>query len=69
MNAVIKRAIEIAGSQSELARRVGTGQPSISKWLKGSEISARFISSIVMATDGKISAAELLNSMAKAKNQ
>jgi DNA-binding transcriptional regulator YdaS (Cro superfamily) len=68
MNAVIKRAIEIVGSQSELARRVGTGQPSISKWLKGSEISARFIPSIVMATDGKVSAAELLNSIAKAKS-
>lgn len=67
MNPVIKRAIEIVGSQSELARRVGTGQPSISKWLKGSEISARFIPSIVMATDGKVSVAELLNSISKAR--
>lgn len=67
MNPVIKRAIDIVGSQSELARRVGTGQPSISKWLKGSEISARFIPSIVMATDGKVSVAELLNSISKSR--
>ncbi|HFT0495159.1 YdaS family helix-turn-helix protein [Klebsiella quasipneumoniae subsp. similipneumoniae] len=67
MNLVIQRAIDIVGSQSELARRVGTGQPSVSKWLYGAEISSRFISAIVTATDGKVSAAEILNSMTRAK--
>ncbi|WP_308824427.1 transcriptional regulator [Sodalis praecaptivus] len=63
MNQVIERAICIAGSQSELARRIGTGQPSVSKWLYGAEISSRFISAIVKATDGKVSAVEILNSI------
>lgn len=65
MNTVIKRAIDIAGSQTELARRVGTDQPNISKWLNGAEISSRFILAIVTATGGEISAYEILTSLQK----
>jgi len=65
MNTVIKKAIGIAGSQSELARRTGVKQSTVSKWLSGSAIGARYIPSIVIATDGKVSAFELLNSVAK----
>lgn len=63
MNRVIKKAIGIAGSQSELAKRVGVGQSTISKWLKGAEISSRYISSISVATDGKVTPAEILSSL------
>lgn len=65
MNQAIQRAIDIVGSQSELARRVGTGQPNVSKWLNGAEISSRFIPAISTATDGKVSTSELLNSLSR----
>ncbi|MBE9969116.1 helix-turn-helix domain-containing protein [Citrobacter freundii] len=65
MNTVIQRAIDIAGSQTELARRIGTDQSSVSKWLNGSEISSRFILAIVTATGGEISAYEILKSLQK----
>ncbi|ENL4830226.1 helix-turn-helix domain-containing protein [Salmonella enterica subsp. enterica serovar Teko] len=63
MNEAIKRAIGIAGSQAELARKAGVNQSTISKWLNGAEISSRFIKSIVIATDGQVSASEILNSI------
>ncbi|WLY35707.1 transcriptional regulator [Klebsiella pneumoniae] len=63
VNDAIKRAIGIAGSQTELARKTGVNQSTISKWLNGAEISSRFIKSIVVATDGKVSADEILNSI------
>lgn len=68
MNLAIQRAITIAGSQTELARRVGTRQSSVSKWLNGAEISSRFITAIVTATDGKVSASEILNSLNPARS-
>ncbi|CAM6497228.1 transcriptional regulator [Klebsiella michiganensis] len=63
INDAIKRAINIAGSQAELARKTGVNQSTVSKWLNGAEIGSRFIKSIVVATDGKVSAAEILNSI------
>ena len=54
VNEAIKRAICIAGSQTELARKTG---------LNGAEIGSRFIKSIVIATDGQVSASEILNSI------
>lgn len=63
INEAIKRAIGIAGSQAELARKAGVNQSTISKWLNGAEISSRFIKSIVIATDGQVSASEILNSI------
>lgn len=64
-NAAIKKAIDIAGSQSELARRTQVRQSTVSKWLNGSDIGARYIPSIVTATDGKVTASELLNSVSR----
>ena len=63
VNEAIKRAICIAGSQSELARKTGVNQSTVSKWLNGAEIGSRFIKSIVIATDGQVSASEILNSI------
>jgi predicted transcriptional regulator len=34
-NEAIKRAIGIAGSQAELARKAGVNQSTVSKWLNG----------------------------------
>ena len=63
MNHVVGKAIDIAGSQSELAKRVGVGQSTISKWLSGAEISSRYISALEVATEGKISTIEILESL------
>ncbi|MEN4905674.1 MULTISPECIES: transcriptional regulator [Rahnella] len=63
MNHVIEKAIVITGSQSELARRIGVGQSTVSKWLNGAEISSRYITAISAATEGQISQAEILSSL------
>jgi len=56
----LAKAIAIAGSQSELARRMGgtTKQQHISLWLKG-ELPAEQVRAAVAATDGQVSAHEL----------
>jgi len=63
MNDVIQKAINIAGSQSELARRVGVDQSAVSKWLFGGGIRAHYIPAIVKATMGEISVNEILASL------
>ncbi|CNH14599.1 phage transcriptional regulator [Yersinia intermedia] len=63
MNEVIQKAISIAGSQSELARRVGVDQSAVSKWLFGGGIRAHYIPAIVKATQGEISVDEVINSL------
>lgn len=63
INEAIKRAINIAGSQTELARKAGVNQSTVSKWLNGAEVGSRFIKAIVVATDGQVSASEILNSI------
>lgn len=68
MNVVIKRAIQIVGTQSELARQVGADQSTVSKWLNGTPVSSRFIAPISAATGGKITAAEILESIATDKS-
>lgn len=69
MNRVIEKAISIAGSQSELAKRIGVGQSTVSKWLKGAEISSRYISAITTATNDQISQAEILSSLERQDSQ
>ncbi|QFH71185.1 helix-turn-helix domain-containing protein [Enterobacter sp. E76] len=64
MNHVIEKAINIAGSQSDLAKQVGVGQSTVSKWLNGSEISSRYISALVKATNGEVTTEEILKSLA-----
>lgn len=63
MNKSISKAITLLGSQAELARKVGVGQPTISKWLNGSDIGARYIVRISVATKGQVSVDEILESL------
>lgn len=63
MNHVIQKAIRLAGSQANLAKRIGVGQSTISKWLNGAEISARYISALVTAMDDQVTAEEILKSL------
>jgi DNA-binding transcriptional regulator YdaS (Cro superfamily) len=69
MNHVIEKAISIAGSQSELAKRIGVGQSTVSKWLNGAEISSRYISALTTATNYQISQAEILSSLERQDNK
>lgn len=66
MNDVIRKAVNIAGSQSELARRVGVDQSAVSKWLFGGGIRAHYIPAIAKATQGEISVDEILASLGSA---
>lgn len=63
MNHVIQKAIRLAGSQANLAKMIGVGQSTISKWLNGAEISSRYISALVTAMDGQVTAEEILKSL------
>ncbi|EPN1319991.1 transcriptional regulator [Enterobacter hormaechei] len=63
MNHVIQKAIRVAGSQANLAKMIGVGQSTISKWLNGAEISSRYISALVTAMGGKVTAEEILQSL------
>ncbi|HBL7061406.1 TPA: helix-turn-helix domain-containing protein [Klebsiella oxytoca] len=63
MNAIIQRAIEIVGSQKELAEKVGVDQSAVSKWLRGGGIRSQYIPKISLATNGEISAETILASV------
>jgi len=69
MNHVIQKAIRLAGSQANLAKMIGVGQSTISKWLNGAEISARYISALVTAMDGQVTAEEILKSLSDLQNR
>lgn len=56
----IQKAVEICGSQTALAAACGVSQPSVTKWLNGGGISARYIPRIVKATNGAVSTEQLL---------
>ncbi|WP_406894378.1 transcriptional regulator [Serratia marcescens] len=68
INSVIQKAISIASSQVELAKKVGVDQSSVSKWLNGGGIKSKYISAIVSATNGEVTAAEILSSLQEKPN-
>ncbi|AXF65027.1 helix-turn-helix domain-containing protein [Leclercia sp. W17] len=58
-NSAVEKAIAIAGSQKELARRCGKAQSTICDWLNGKKrISPAFVPDLVKAVDGKVAAHE-----------
>lgn len=63
MNEVIKKAINIAGSQYKLAVLCGVKQPTVCRWLHGGGLDAKHVLPIVNSTKGKISAQEILLSL------
>lgn len=65
MNLVIKKAINIAGSQKALAAQVGVSQKTVHAWLHGADFAAKYILPIVQATGDQVSTSELLDSIAK----
>ncbi|HCO3629139.1 TPA: helix-turn-helix domain-containing protein [Escherichia coli] len=58
-NEAVQKAIAIAGSQKELARRCGKAQSTICDWLNGKKrISPAFVPDLVNAVEGKVAAYE-----------
>ncbi|HHE3465270.1 helix-turn-helix domain-containing protein [Pasteurella multocida] len=62
-NKTIEKAISICGSQLRLAQECGVSQVSVSFWLNGGGIGAKYIPLIAKATNGKISEIEILKSL------
>ncbi|MCI7353332.1 MAG: YdaS family helix-turn-helix protein [[Actinobacillus] rossii] len=62
-NEVIEKAISICGSQARLGQECGVSQVSVSFWLNGGGISAKYIPLITRATNGKVSTEEILQSL------
>lgn len=63
LNPTIERAIQISGSQTQLAKDVGVTQKTISMWLYGAEIKAKYLPDIVKATGGAISIIQIIQSL------
>lgn len=59
MNKGIAKAIEICGSQSELARASNSTQPSVRLWLEGGKMDVKYIPKIIKATNGEVTARDL----------
>lgn len=62
-NPKIKQAIEIVGSQANLASGCNVAQPTVFKWLNGGEYSAKYAWRIEQATQGKVTAVELCRAL------
>lgn len=59
MSAAIQKAVNIAGSQQKLASLCGVSQPTVWRWLNGGGIDAIYVTRIVRATGGKVTAIEI----------
>lgn len=59
MNKSIKKAIDIIGSQSSLAKFCGVSQGAVQKWLNGGGISAEYLLKIESATNGQVTIREI----------
>lgn len=59
MNKVIKKALQIVGSQKNLANICGVTQPAVHKWLHGGAVSPSKVAAIVKATNGEVQAYQL----------
>ena len=65
MNKKIQEAIECCGSKMALAKACGISRAAVVKWLNGGGIRAKYIQRIVNATNGQITADELLSELNK----
>jgi DNA-binding transcriptional regulator YdaS (Cro superfamily) len=59
MNNPVQKAINIVGSQTELAKRCDVWQQTVSKWLYKGYVPFESVDKVVIATDGKLTAEEL----------
>lgn len=59
MNEKVKKATEICGSQSALARICGVSQPTVNGWLNGADMDVKYIPAIIQATNGAVKPEDL----------
>lgn len=59
MNNPVKKAIDIVGSQTELARRCHVWQQTVSKWLYKGYVPFESVDKVVVAVNGKMTAEDL----------
>jgi len=58
MSSAIERVIQVVGSQSELARRLGITPQSVQQWVAAKHVPAKRVIAIERATGGKVSRRE-----------
>lgn len=68
-NKAVQRAISIVGSQQKLAEACSATQPTVWRWLHGGGIGNRYITKIVLATNGQVKAHELAPELAEILNR
>jgi DNA-binding transcriptional regulator YdaS (Cro superfamily) len=67
---LIKQAVDIVGSQRELAQKIGKSQQSVSHWINGaSKIPAEDATAIEAATHGRITRAQLRPDLFKSEKR
>jgi DNA-binding transcriptional regulator YdaS (Cro superfamily) len=59
MNNPVQKAINIVGTQAELAKRCNVWQQTVSKWLYRGSVPIKSVGKVVAAIDGQIPAEEL----------
>jgi len=67
MNKTIMNIIAISGSQQKLADFCGVSQMTVSKWLNGGGINARYIPLLAQASKGEYTIEDILNELYKSK--
>ena len=60
---IFEKAIQINGSQQELARKIGVSQFTISRWLKGEGVNSKYIQALSDATKNEITVEELIKAL------
>ncbi|AZI13564.1 YdaS family helix-turn-helix protein [Avibacterium paragallinarum] len=66
MNKVLTKIIaECGGTQKSLAKKCGVSQMTVSYWLRGGGINAKYIPLIAKASNGKVTEAEILRSLSE----
>lgn len=64
MNKVIEKAVSECGGRKQLAKACGVSPMTVHNWLNGSDIYGSRIKRISVATKGKVSVKEILQSLA-----
>ncbi|WP_431831746.1 Cro/CI family transcriptional regulator [Actinobacillus genomosp. 2] len=59
MRKIIKKAVDIVGTQTKLAEACGVSQQAVQRWVSGGGISAEYLLKIEQATEGKVTIREI----------
>ena len=56
---IVRKVIEICGSQAELAKACEVSQQAVNKWLKGASVNGKYFQAISDATNNEITVEQL----------